>query len=65
MKDLKQENRELRNTLKQVKKELSFFINVGKALTSTLELNKVLDVIMGSVQKIVSAEAWALLLKDD
>lgn len=65
MKDLKQENRELRNTLKQVKKELSFFINVGKALTATLELNKVLDVIMGSVQKIVSAEAWALLLKDD
>ncbi len=65
MKDLKQENKKLRTTLKQVKKELAFFINVGKLLTSTLELNKVTEIIMGSVQKIVSAEAWSLQLIDD
>ena len=65
MKDLKKENIELRNTLKEVKKELSIFINVGKALTSTLELNKVLDIIMENVQKLVNAEAWSLLLIDE
>jgi len=65
MKDLKRENKKLRATLKQVKKELAFFINVGKLLTSTLELNKVTDIIMGNVRKIVSVEAWSLLLIDD
>ncbi|HZX47701.1 MAG TPA: sensor domain-containing diguanylate cyclase [Nitrospirota bacterium] len=65
MKDLKQENNELRATVKQVKKELAFFINVGKLLTSTLEFNKVTEIIMGNVQKLVSVEAWSLLLIDD
>lgn len=65
MNDLKQENKTLRTTIKQVKKELAFFINVGKLLTSTLELNKVIEIIMGNVQKLVSVEAWSLLLIDD
>lgn len=65
MKDLRQENKKLRATLKQVKKELAFFFNVGKLLTSTLELNKVTEIITGNIQKIVSAEAWSLLLIDD
>lgn len=65
MKNLKQENRDLKATLKQMKKELSFFISVGKALTSTLELDKVLDIIMENVQKLVEAEAWSLLLLDE
>ena len=65
MKDLKQENKKLKATLKQVKKELAFFINVGKLLTSTLELNKVTEIIVANVQKIVSVEAWSLLLTDD
>jgi len=58
MTDLKQENKKLKATLKQVKKELAFFINVGKLLTSTLELNKVTEIIVANVQKIVSVEAW-------
>ena len=65
MTDLKQENKKLKATLKQVKKELAFFINVGKLLTSTLELNKVTEIIVANVQKIVSVEAWSLLLTDD
>jgi len=65
LKDLKQENKKLRATVKQVKKELAFFINVGKLLTSTLELNKVTEIIMDHVHKIVSVEAWSLLLIDD
>ncbi len=65
MKDLKQENKKLRADIKQVKKELAFFINVGKLLTSTLEFNKVTEIIMGNVNKIVPVEAWSLLLIDD
>src|SRR3972149_4181342 len=65
MTDLKQENKKLKATLKQVKKELAFFINVGKLLTSPRELNKVTEIIVANVQKIVSVEAWSLLLTDD
>lgn len=43
---------------------MTYFINVGKALTSTLELNKVLRVIMGTAQKMVRCDAWSLLLSD-
>lgn len=50
--------------MKQLKKELSFFINVSKALTSTLELDKVLDIIMENVQKLVRSERWTLFLLD-
>jgi len=65
MGDLKQENRELKTAIKQMKRELSFFGHVSKALTSTLELNKVLDIIMENVQKLVRSEAWSLLLYDE
>lgn len=65
MKELRQENKDLRDALKQMKKELSFFINVGKALTSTLELDKVLNIIMDNAQKLVRSEAWSLLLLDE
>ena len=65
MGDLKQENRELKTAIKQMKRELSFFGHISKALTSTLELNKVLDIIMENVQKLVRSEAWSLLLYDE
>lgn len=65
MRDLKQENQKLRRTLKQVQKELAFFINVGRLFTSTLELTKVTEIITENVQKIVRAEAWSLLLMDE
>ena len=65
MNDLKQENKKLKTAIKQVKKELAFFINAGKLLTSTLELNKVIEVIMDNVHKLVSVEAWSLLLIDE
>src|SRR3990172_11824755 len=65
MGDLKQENRELKTAIKQMKRELSFFGHISKALTSTLELDKVLDIIMENVQKLVRSEAWSLLLYDE
>lgn len=62
---LSQENRRLKKELRQKTRELSYFINVGKALTSTLEFKKVLRVIMGTAQKMVRCEAWSLLLLDE
>ena len=62
---LKEENKGLRNELKQKAKELSFFIEIGKTLTSALDLKKVLSIIMEKAQKLVSSEAWSLLLLDD
>ncbi|MEW6325012.1 MAG: sensor domain-containing diguanylate cyclase [Nitrospirota bacterium] len=62
---LAQENRRLRAELRQRTRELNFFLNSAKALTSTLELKKVLRVIMARAQQLIRAEAWALLLVDE
>ena len=62
---LSQENASLKQALRQKTRELAYFISVGKALTSTLELKKMLRVIMGTAQKMVRSEAWSLLLSDE
>jgi diguanylate cyclase (GGDEF)-like protein len=59
------ENRCLKKDLRQKTRELSYFINVGKALTSTLEFKKVLRVIMGTAQRMVRCQSWSLLLLDE
>jgi len=59
------ENNALRTALAQRSKELSFFINSGKALTSTLEFNKILRVIMEQAQRLIKCDAWSLLLLDE
>jgi diguanylate cyclase (GGDEF)-like protein len=65
LKRLRQDNERLKQELRHTAKELSFFINTGKALTSTIEFQKVLRVIMEKAQKLIKCEAWALLLIDD
>lgn len=55
----------LRLQLRQKAKELAFFINTGKALTSTLELDKVLDIIMERARRLIPCERWSLLLVDE
>jgi diguanylate cyclase (GGDEF)-like protein len=62
---LARENRELKAGLRHRTKELGFFLSLAKALTSTLELKKVLKVIMTRAQQLIRAEAWALLLVDE
>jgi diguanylate cyclase (GGDEF)-like protein len=62
---LRQENERLKKELQQTAKELSFFINTGKALTSTIEFQKVLRVIMEKAQRLIKCEAWALFLIDE
>ena len=62
---LKNENKGLKESLRQKDKELSFFIEVGKALTSTLKFKEILKIIMDNAQKLVKSEAWSILLVDE
>lgn len=62
---LRLENTRLKEVLNQRTKELSFFINSGKALTSTLDFKKVLRIIMEKSQRLIRCEAWSLLLIDE
>ena len=55
----------LRSQLREQTKQLAFFINTGKALTSTLELDKVLDIIVERANRLIPCERWSLLLVDE
>lgn len=46
-------------------KELSVFHEVGKALTSTLDLSQVLQTIMEKVSNFFRPDTWSLLLVDE
>ena len=46
-------------------RELSAFHEVGKALTSTLDLSQVLQTIMEKVSSFFRPDTWSLLLVDE
>src|SRR5437016_7459109 len=46
-------------------KELSVFHEVGKALTSTLDLSEVLQTIMEKISSFFRPDTWSLLMVDD
>ena len=46
-------------------RELSVFHEVGKALTSTLDLSQVLDTIMEKISSFFRPDTWSLLLADE
>lgn len=64
-KRLKAENKRLKAELSRRTKELSFFVDSGKALTSALEVRKVLRIILQRAQRLIKCEAWSLLLIRD
>jgi diguanylate cyclase (GGDEF)-like protein len=45
--------------------ELSIFHQVGKALTSTLDLQEVLTLIMGKISELLKPSTWSLLLIEE
>lgn len=51
--------------LKKRVEELSVFNEIGKALTSTLDLRKVLDIIMEKISELFRPKNWSLLLLDE
>jgi len=63
--NMRSENRKLQQELLIAKKEIEFFEEVGKTLTSSMELNKILVAIMKKTKDMTNAEAWSVLLVDE
>jgi diguanylate cyclase (GGDEF)-like protein len=64
-KELFAENALLKSRLVTLSRELEFFDEVSKTLTSTLELNDILTTIMKKSRKLISADTWSILLLDE
>jgi diguanylate cyclase (GGDEF)-like protein len=63
-KSLFTENREMKNLLFNTKRELVFFQDVSKMLTSSLELGDIINKTMRKVKDMIKAETWSVLLVD-
>ncbi|MHB8482396.1 MAG: sensor domain-containing diguanylate cyclase [Nitrospiria bacterium] len=62
---LKEEIRRLKAGIRQKERELSFFINAGKLLTSSLEFKKIVQTILEQAHLLVRGQMWTLLLFDE
>jgi len=62
--NLLHENTRLKNEFSSSKKELDFYQEVSRTLTSSLELGSILTKIMDKVKEMTKAEAWSVLLVD-
>src|SRR6267143_6562175 len=51
--------------LKRQVERLSLFHDVGKALASTLELQKILQTIMEKISDLLQPDTWSLLMLDE
>jgi diguanylate cyclase (GGDEF)-like protein len=58
-------NDHLLKILERRNKELEVLIEIGKALTSTVDLENVLTLIMDQVSRLFKTQAWSLLLRDE
>jgi diguanylate cyclase (GGDEF)-like protein len=47
------------------KRELDALVEIGKALTASLDLPEILQIIMDKVSQVLEPEAWSLLMVDD
>ena len=50
---------------RRAEQELSVFIELGKTLTSTLDIKEVLKVVMSKVSELVAPRSWSLHLVDE
>jgi GAF domain-containing protein len=53
------------NELRRQVERLSLFHDVGKALASTLELQKILQTIMEKISDLLQPDTWSLLMLDE
>jgi diguanylate cyclase (GGDEF)-like protein len=58
-------NDELAKLIERRNNELASMIEIGKALTSSLEVHAVLEMIMKQVDRLIKPKAWSLLLVDE
>lgn len=62
--NLKRQYSSLRALMQQQSTELAIMMDIGKAITSSLNLDEVLQVIMGKVSALLEPKQWSLLLVD-
>lgn len=55
----------LENSLKRRDAELATMVEIGKALTSKLQIDEILRVIMERISSLLMPKAWSLLLLDE
>jgi diguanylate cyclase (GGDEF)-like protein len=58
-------NDEIAKLIERRNNELASMIEIGKALTSSLEVHAVLETIMKQVDRLIKPKAWSLLLLDE
>jgi diguanylate cyclase (GGDEF)-like protein len=63
--DMKGESRKLKNELLNSRRELEFFDEVGRVLTSDMELDNMLLVIMKKTRDMINASSWSIYLLDE
>lgn len=65
LKSIYEENELLKTENRDTKRELQFFEDISKILTSSLELDEMLKFIMKKAKEITRADAWSVLLLDE
>ena len=55
----------MRDEMNRKAEELAFFVDVGRALTSTLDLKAILRTVMDKTRDLIQGEAWSILLVDE
>lgn len=63
--DLNNEHTILKNEISLTRRELNFYEEVNRTLTSSLELNDILTTIMKKAKEMTKAQAWSVLLVDE
>jgi len=62
---LKSRGRDLSSLLQMKDLELTIFNEIGKTITSTLQLKRVLNLIVNNMTNVIHSEAWSLFLVDE
>jgi len=58
-------NKEILGLLERRNEEIETLVEIGKALTSTVDLREVLSIIMEKVSMLLQPKTWSLLLLDE
>lgn len=64
-KQIIEENRRLRDDIGSLQTEFHFFEDLGSILTSDMELNRMLILIMKKVKNILRASTWSIFVLDE
>lgn len=59
------ENKRLKNELLCYRRELDFFDDIGRVLTSNMELDPMLGTIMKKTKDMIKASSWSIFLLDE